>query len=667
MNNQGRSNDGSDDIFDSLDLSEELSLGRPSERSQRTAKKKTRELNSAQTVIDTTKAKKEKDTRKKSKVKKIIFWSVLELFTLGAIFVYGYFLRSWNLITRPEVNESVIENHNLSAEKIAQMEQGYWTFAVFGVDGRNSQDLVSKGLNSDVIMIVNINQDTGEIRMCSVFRDTYLNISDNNRYRKINQAYSEGGPEQALAALNKNLDLNIKNYVTFNWKAVADGINILGGIDGIDISKAELFYINAFITETVNVTKIGSYQLKSTGVQHLDGVQAVAYGRLRLMDNDYARTERQKKVIKAAFDKAKESNFSVLNNIMVVCFPEVATNINFNTVVAMAQNITKYYISESGGFPWQRTETGAGSLGDVVAPATLESNVRYLHSFLFGDENYEPSSAVMSYSETIKEKTNVYKEGQVVDSVRTDGGLISMPKTTAAAVSETTGESKGDETEEEESETEAETDEEGNPIVPTDENGDPVVETDENGETVVHETRPTELDPEGGDEPGESTHGDDRPRETESGSQAGPGGQTGPGQTGPGSTQSTSGGPTPGGETGASSGSQEGPGGNGTGTVSETADVPGGPGSGNTSGGNSTPGGNNGPGGNTGDRPGELSPDSPGSPSGSPEGPGNSQGSITPGNTDGPGSGSSGGNAPGGGGPGSGTPGGQSPADAPIG
>ena len=78
--------------------------------------------------------------------------------------------------------------------------------------------------------------------------------------------------------------------MTFNWKSVADGINMLGGIDGIDISKAEFRYINSFITETVQKTGVPSTQLKSAGVQHLDGIQAVAYGRLRLMDTDYART-----------------------------------------------------------------------------------------------------------------------------------------------------------------------------------------------------------------------------------------------------------------------------------------------------------------------------------------------------------------------------------------
>ena len=109
----------------------------------------------------------------------------------------------------------------------------------------------------------------------SVFRDTYLNIDDDNDYNKINHAYFTGGPNDAAKALNKNLDLNITDFVTFNWKAVADGINILGGVD-MEISRAEFYYINSFITETVEATGVYSTHLKHAGMTHLDGVQAVA-------------------------------------------------------------------------------------------------------------------------------------------------------------------------------------------------------------------------------------------------------------------------------------------------------------------------------------------------------------------------------------------------------
>ena len=219
---------------------------------------------------------------------------------------------------------------------------------MFGLDSRDGS--TGKGSQSDVIMIANLNRETGEIKLVSVFRDTYLNVNDKNTYNKINAAYAQGGPEQAVKALNKNLDLNITHYVAFNWKAVATAINILGGVD-IDISKSEFYYINAFITETVKGTGIGSVQLKSAGVNHLDGVQAVAYGRLRLMDSDYARTERQRLVIQKAFEKAKKADFATLNSLVGNMSAMCATNINVNDLTSDGEEYHKVSSRRQHGIP----------------------------------------------------------------------------------------------------------------------------------------------------------------------------------------------------------------------------------------------------------------------------------------------------------------------------
>ncbi len=502
-----------DGLFDDIRIDEDivadtgmedkiLSRAMSEERPER---RRPKELNTAKTIIDRNEYSSEKQAKKKTKMKKIIVFAVLEVITLCLIFGYGYFLRTWNRLKGPEFNKAAVENNNIDITKKQEM-QGYWTFAVFGVDSRGKG--VGKGYNSDVIMIVSINKDTGDINVCSVFRDTYLNISDSNRYAKINAAYAEGGPEQAVKALNKNLDLNIENYVTFNWKAVADSINILGGVDNIDISKAELYYINAYITETVKATGIGSVQLKSTGPQHLDGVQAVAYMRLRYMDNDFARTERQREVLKACFEKAKKADFAVLNNIIVVLADQVATNISASEMVSLAQGITKYNIAETGGFPWARGDANIPGKGACVIPTTLESNVKMLHELLYGDDDYEVSSALLGYSEKIKQDSNLYKEGTPIESVGTDGGYI--PKPTSAAI-------RADDEDEDDEETtgsrksyEYETDEDGNLIYPTDENGNLVYPTDEDGDIILptdedgklimpsttasdRETRPTDL------------------------------------------------------------------------------------------------------------------------------------------------------------------------------
>ena len=230
---------------------------------------------------------------------------------------------------------------------------GVWTVAVFGVDSRNGS--LEKGALSDVEMLCVIDQKTGEIKLVSVFRDTYLEISPDGTYHKINEAYFKGGHEQAVEALERNLDLTIDDYATFNWKAVADAITILGGID-LEISDSEFRYINAFITETVESTGLGSHHLEHAGMNHLDGVQAVAYARLRLMDTDYNRTARQRLVIQLAMNKAKEADFKTLSIVAKTVLPQLSTSISLDDVISMAKSIKKYHIGETGGFPFSRGE-----------------------------------------------------------------------------------------------------------------------------------------------------------------------------------------------------------------------------------------------------------------------------------------------------------------------
>ncbi|MDR1764596.1 MAG: LCP family protein, partial [Lachnospiraceae bacterium] len=408
-----------------------------------------------------------------SKLRWCIVMVLVECLTLFVIYSYAKIARVTNSIQQMAFELSKVENKSLTAEDLTKMQEGYWLIAVFGVDSRGTN--VGVGANADVNMICCINRATGEVRLVSVFRDTYLNINDGSTYNKINAAYAKGGPEQALYALNKNLDLNITDYITFNWKAVAEGINILGGVD-LEISKAEFRYINSFITETVKATNVPSVHLKSAGENHLDGVQAVAYGRLRLMDTDYARTERQRKVIEQAFLKAKSAGYSVLNNILVVCMPQVMTNLTFSDLTEVALNVSKYHMGETTGFPMARGDANMGSKGACVIPQTLESNVKELHRFLFDTEDYEPTQTVKTLSAKISSDSGMYREGTVVGHVSTEGYL---PKSTTSAAEEGggTGSSKG-------GSGTYETDGDGNRVYETDADGNRVYETDADGNRV---------------------------------------------------------------------------------------------------------------------------------------------------------------------------------------
>jgi len=371
------------------------------------------QMNTARDIegeLDEVYSKKEK--RKKSLWKKILLLSVIEILTLVMIVCAGYVVRYMNIKPEVQFNIKNVKNQNIDVTKQEQM-QGYWTIAVFGVDSRDGG--VGRGANADVQLIVCIDRATGAVKLASVFRDTYLNLAAGSRFAKINEAYADGGPEQAVAALNKNLGLDIEHYATFNWRAVADVITMLGGVD-IDITEKEFKYMNAYIHETsieskVNVKNPAAEYIKKPGMQHLDGVQAVAYARLRYMDDDFTRTKRQREVISQVLDKAKKADLATLTNVIDTVLPQIAFNVDVGDILELAKGVNKYNIVGSEGFPYDLRTQMMGKKGDCVIPLSLASNVTKLHEYLFGDENYKPSSAVWTFSDKIASDAQSYKNG----------------------------------------------------------------------------------------------------------------------------------------------------------------------------------------------------------------------------------------------------------------
>ncbi len=380
-------------------------LERMKHRKRPTRKRESDFINRHQEEFEERKIRRAKALRKKRKKKKIMRLTILAVLLI-VVFAGFFIFRRLH-------------------------DDGYWTIAVFGVDSRDGN--LEENALSDVEMICNIDRATGEITLVSVYRDTYLKIDSDGTYHKINEAYFKGGHKQAVAALEENLDLKFDNYATFNWKAVADAINILGGID-LEISDAEFAYINSFITETVNSTGIGSHQLEHAGMNHLDGVQAVAYARLRLMDTDFNRTARQRKVISLAMEKAKNASFSELNNILMAVLPQISTDLGIDDLIPLAKNVNKYQIVETTGFPFSRETKKIGRM-DCVIPTTLESNVVQLHQLLFGDETYQAPSSVKAISQKIGEDSGLTEPGENAPEANTGGGRV--PSSTQPAAPET--------------------------------------------------------------------------------------------------------------------------------------------------------------------------------------------------------------------------------------
>lgn len=362
--------------------------------------------------------------KKKSSLKLFVAMFVVEVLTIVGIYFVGSIYRYSNLTQSIPFNIKNVENTDITESTLAIMK-GYKTVAIFGVDSRTGS--VDKGNNADVNMIVNLNLETGDAQLVSVYRDLYLSITDNNTYDKLNAAYRKGGPEQAVKSLNKNFDLNIDSYFAFNWKAVADGIELLGGID-LEITKAEFTYMNAFIHETCIATGIdaknpAAHYIKKTGMQHLDGVQAVAYGRLRLMDSDFQRVERQKKVIALCLEKAKTLDIPKLRLIVEAVLPQIAYAFDMNEMLSILRIVRTVNITESAGCPDVNNivTMSMGGSGDCIVPLNLEKAVKKLHYILYNVDDYTPSNAVKRYSNRIIElRTKYAEENRVKESLKNE-------------------------------------------------------------------------------------------------------------------------------------------------------------------------------------------------------------------------------------------------------
>ena len=343
--------------------------------------------------------------RKTSKKKKIIKIFLGILLTLLIIIIAAGVAAFWFVNSKIEkmnqvdIDESKIgisENENLSK---------YRNVAIFGIDSRSND--YGQGNRSDCIMIASIDNTTHDIKLISVYRDTYMQV-EGHGLDKITHAYSYGGAELAIKTLNKNLDLNIKEFVTVNFDAVADAVDALGGIK-MPITSAELQYINEYITETAKVTGKKPNYIKSAGTYTLDGVQAVAYSRIRYTSGgDYKRTERMRDVITAMLAKLKTKSVSQINAIADKVLPQVHTNLSMADLISMIPAVASFNVAESTGWPY---EVGGATINNVWygVPNTLKSNVEQLHKEVFSDEVYIIPESIDLINEKIINKTGYNK------------------------------------------------------------------------------------------------------------------------------------------------------------------------------------------------------------------------------------------------------------------
>ncbi len=359
-------------------------------------------------------------SRKRRKNRMGLF--MIELVVFAALIATLFVVLKWDKVDKDTLDKSEIYYNEEIANMMSGPQQGsvegeteasgtdwkmsgYKNVALFGVDAGETR--------TDSIIIASLNEATGDIRLCSVYRDTYLNLG-NDTYNKANSAYARGGPEQAIKMLNMNLDMAIDDYITVNFQALEDVINDLGGIQ-IDVQDSEIGFLNDYQTSIVQGLGGGKptgetvIPVTTAGLQTLNGLQATAYCRIRYTKgDDFRRTERQREVLQQIALKAKSANLSTLNSIIDDVLPEVKTSMTASEFADYAAKAASLNVVESSGFPFERLTGTMGKAGSCVVAEDMEKNVRELHTFFYGESDYQPTSTVKGISDKILNDRHAY-------------------------------------------------------------------------------------------------------------------------------------------------------------------------------------------------------------------------------------------------------------------
>lgn len=276
---------------------------------------------------------------------------------------------------------------DISLEDI-EKRQGQETFVIFGVDSR--EDELGVGTRSDSIMIVHVDHTTGVVKVASVFRDCMVHI-DGYGYEKITHAHQYGGPDLALSTVNENFDMEAADYVTVNFGSVAELVDLIGGIE-FTITDAE-------------AQRMGS-RFTGAGTYLLSGDEVVTYTRIRsTAGGDYKRSERQREMLFAIFEKAKDFSTEERIELVEMMIDEIATSYHQDELVDLLYYLTQYKITDMAAFP----EVFYGGSIDgawVEVPVTLVDMNASLHEFLFGEKDYVPSEEVEEYSSILEGKVS---------------------------------------------------------------------------------------------------------------------------------------------------------------------------------------------------------------------------------------------------------------------
>ncbi len=348
--------------------------------------------------MSTSSAKKKK---KKQKTKLIVF--IIEIIVLLALVVALFLLLKWWKVEHTEVSDAKINSEVYEKKKELGLT-GYTNIALFGIDNRGSGSYT--GSRSDCIMVASINNDTQEVKIVSFYRDTYT-LRPDGTYGKMNGGYGQLGPEGGIQTLNTNFDLDIEDYIAVDFAALIDAVNLVGGVE-IDLSYDEIwagygsyYNYNFYINELNGLYGLTSSEIWEPGTYLLDGVQATAYCRIRsTVGDDFTRSARHREVLVQLIEKAQALSLTKVNELVDEILPSISTSLSEKELLSLIADVFDYELVSTAGFPFSLHSATINS-ASVMVPCTLESSVKDLYEYLYGIEDYEPSTTVKGISDYI--------------------------------------------------------------------------------------------------------------------------------------------------------------------------------------------------------------------------------------------------------------------------
>lgn len=363
-----------------------------------------------------------KASKKKKKSMRVFKAVVITVFILASALFgggWGYVNYLVSLSNNNDTTEKFDQKNIVKNEGVEDKEE-YWTFAIFGVDARDST--LGKGNRSDSIILASLNLKTDEVKLTSIYRDTLVDIPGYG-YDKMTHAYAFGGPELAISTLNHNFDLDIKDYVTVNFAVTEDIIDLMGGIE-MDIQSNEVKWLNGYVHSLAGEGADTDVKyIDGPGLQTLTGSQAVAYARIRYTGGgDYKRAKRQRMVINAAFEKAQTCSLSTLNEVIQTMFSHINTNLTVTDMLSLVKDIANYKIEDSQGFPYHTKNARVNTYSyqnkgiAVDIPTMLAEDLKTLHYELYGEGTpstvQAPSDSHLDEDNGVANQSNGYGAGE---------------------------------------------------------------------------------------------------------------------------------------------------------------------------------------------------------------------------------------------------------------